>query len=260
MLETIQGDLYDFPDYYDLVYGSDWRAEFDFLLGCFGNHAQRRVTRVFEPACGTGRLLYRLVRQGYDVSGLDRNPRMTAYCNARLARHGFPETCLEGDMSDFTLPRRVDAAFNMINSFRHLSSEKQARAHLQCMAEAVAPRGVYVLGLHLTPTVGQPLDRESWSARRGHLAVVTQLWTKERDLKKRQERCGMTYDVYTPTRAFRLEGEMTFRTYTAPQFQRLLASVPEWETAAVYDFSYDLSEAIDVTSDTEDAVFVLRRI
>ena len=58
MLETIAGNLYDYPKYYDLVYGSDWKAEVDFLEACFERFARGAVTRVFEPACGTGRLMY----------------------------------------------------------------------------------------------------------------------------------------------------------------------------------------------------------
>ncbi|MBW3597336.1 MAG: class I SAM-dependent methyltransferase [Planctomycetes bacterium] len=258
-METIQGDLYDFPSYYDVVYGSDWQAEVRFLLGCFEKHAERKVKRVFEPACGTGRLLFRLAKQGYRAAGLDLNPRMADYCNRRLKRHGFAASCRIGDMSDFRLSRPVDAAVNTINSFRHLPTERQAQSHLESMADAVAPGGLYVLGLHLTPTAAEPTGAESWSARRGHLAVITRLWIKERNLRRRQERCGMTYDVYTPTRAFRLEGETSFRTYTAPQFRRLLAHVPAWRTAAVYDFGYDLERLIAVNSTTEDAVFVLQR-
>ncbi len=259
MLPTIAGDIYDYPAYYDLVYGSDWWAEFHFLLDCFEKHGQRKIQRVFEPACGTGRLLYRLAKEGYKVSGLDRNPRMVAYCNRRLERHGFPPSCIEGDMSDFRLSRPVDAAFNMINSFRHLATGREAQGHLDCLGQCVSRGGLYVLGLHLTPTTVEPSERESWSARRGHLAVVTDLWVKDRDLHKRQERCGMTYDIYTPTQAFRLEGEVSFRTYTAAQLKRLVAASPAWEIAAVYDFGYDVEAPIEVTPATEDAVFVLRR-
>jgi SAM-dependent methyltransferase len=260
MLETVHGDIYDYPAYYDTVYGADWRAEFHFLLACFDKHARRKARRVFEPACGTGRLLFRLAKAGYRVSGLDRNSRMVEYCNRRLARHGYPASCLEGDMSDFRLRRPVDAAFNMINSFRHLPTERQAQSHLECMAEAVAPGGLYVLGLHLTPTAAEPSGAESWSARRGNLAVIARLWIKERNLRRRQERCGMTYDVYTPTRAFRLDGETAFRTYTSPQFRRLLARVSAWRVAAVYDFGYDIDSPVTITPQTEDAVFVLERV
>src|SRR5687768_7580680 len=125
-------NLYDYPRYYDLVFGSDWKAEFDFLTAAFKHFVPFRVRRVFEPACGTGRLLFRLANAGYQVSGLDLNPRAVAYCNKRLSRRGYRESVFVGDMANFSLARRVDAAFNMINSFRHLLTEQQAAAHLKC--------------------------------------------------------------------------------------------------------------------------------
>lgn len=258
-VETVSANLYDYPRYYDLAYGSDWKAEFDFLRACFKKHASGRVRRVFEPACGTGRLLFRLRRAGYSVSGLDLNERAVAFCNKRLARHGFPATVVAGDMTDFELPRPVDAAFNTINSFRHLQTQRQAKAHLQCVARALRPGGVYALGLDLSPTIGAAATEEAWSSRRGHLVVNTHMWIVNRDLRRREERCGMTIDVLTPTRSFRLSDEILFRTYTTRQLKQLLASVPEFETAQVYDFKYDTDAPIEIGADSEDVVLVLRK-
>ncbi|MEQ8785560.1 MAG: class I SAM-dependent methyltransferase [Pirellulaceae bacterium] len=257
-METRHGNLYDYPAYYDLVFGSDWKSEFDFLRACFELHARGVVRRLFEPACGTGRLLYRLGAAGFEASGLDLNPRAVAYCNRRLARHALAESAFVGDMTDFRLRRKVDAAFNTINSFRHLQTEQAARAHLECMAAAVRQGGVYLLGLHLTPR-GYRGDQESWSARRGHLQVNTHMQTTEYDPRRRLEAFSMSYDVYTPTRAFRLIDEVRFRTYTPTQFNRLLAAVGKFDVAATYDFAYDTQEPIVVDAATEDVVFVLVR-
>lgn len=258
-MEIVSADLYDHPRYYDLAYGSDWKAEFDFLKACFRKHAGKRVRRVFEPACGTGRLLFRLGKTGYNVSGLDLNPRAVAFCNERLARHGLAESVVVGDMTDFELPKPIDAAFNMINSFRHLQTERQAKAHLKCVAQSLRAGGVYVLGLHLSPTIGEVSDDEAWSSRRGHLVVNARLRIVERDLRRREEKCAMTIDVHTPTRSFRLADEIRFRTYTAPQLTKLLASVPDLELIQVYDFSYDLDSSIKIGPAAEDVVLVLRR-
>jgi SAM-dependent methyltransferase len=138
MTKQLPGTLYDYPRYYDLVFGSDWRAEFHFLQACFERYASGQVRRIFEPACGTGRLVYRLAKAGYETSGLDLNPRAVDYCNRRLKRHGLPPTAFVGDMADFRLRRKMDASFNMINSFRHLTKEAEAEAHLRCMARACA--------------------------------------------------------------------------------------------------------------------------
>ena len=258
-LETIQGNLYDYPKYYDLVYGSDWKAEFDFLLACFEKHVEGRVRSVYEPACGTGRLLVKLAEAGYQVGGLDLNPKAVDYCNDRLERAGFKRSATVDDMADFQVKKPVDAAFNTINSFRHLGSEKQAKSHLQCMADALRPGGIYVLGLHLTPTAVEPMQEESWSARRGNLAVMSRLWVTDCDLEQRCETVGMSFDVYTPTRQFRIEDEVYFRTYTHRQMAKLLKGATEFDVTECYDFGYDVDQPVEVGPATEDIVYVLKK-
>jgi hypothetical protein len=68
----------------------------------------------------------------------------------------------------------------------------------------------------------------------------------------------MVYDIYTPTKHIRLTDEIVFRTYTWPQFQRLLRKVPAFEIAAVHDFAYNLNTETRISATTEDVVFVLR--
>ncbi|MBM82420.1 MAG: methyltransferase type 11 [Planctomycetaceae bacterium] len=257
--ETIDGNIYDYPKYYDLVFASDWRAEFDFLNLCFERFAKRPVKKLFEPACGTGRLLIKFAQSGFNVRGNDLNPKAIDFCNDRLERFGFGRSAIVGDMSDFRLKGKADAAFNTINSFRHLGTEKMAEAHLKCMANALAKGGLYLLGLHLTPTEGVGVDQESWSARRGNLMVVSNMWTKKVDLKVRREYLGMTFDVYTLTKHFRIEDSMEYRTYTAAQMCRLLKKVPEFEVVETFDFAYDIKDPVTINSTTEDVVFVLRK-
>ncbi len=258
-MKVVKADIYDYPKYYDVLFGSDWRAEFDFLQACFAKHARRPVHRLFEPACGTGRLLIKLAQAGYEVSGNDLNAKAVDYCNARLARGGFPPSAVVGDMADFRAGRKQDAAFNTINSFRHLPSERRAEGHLKCMAYALAKGGIYLLGFHLTPAGPPTCERENWSARRGHLAIHSDMQSLAVDRKRRTETVRFTFDIYTPKRQFRLEDQFVFRTYTAGQFRRLLAKVPELELVETYDFAYDAGQPVTVDGRTEDVVYVLRK-
>jgi len=258
-METIRANLYDYPKYYDVLFGSDWRAEYDFLQACFKRFARGRVRRIFEPACGTGRLLVRFALAGYEVTGVDINPKVVAYCNARFQRRGLQPAAVVGDMADFHLPRKVDAAFNTINSFRHLPTEEAARSHLECIARALRRGGLYVLGLHLTPAGKPQCQQESWSARRGHLAVTSRMWTIALDRGRRRERVGLQFDIWTPRRQVRLYNEVVFRTYTQQQMTKLLRVVGSLEVVQTYDFSYQIDCPIQVDPRTEDVVYVLQR-
>ncbi len=258
-MEEVNESIYDHPKYYDLVFGADCAAEMKFIRQCNAQFMGDRARRMFEPACGTGRLLFRLAKQGFDVGGVDLNPKAIEFCNARLSKHGFAPSTFVGDMASFQVKRKWDLAFNTINSFRHLSSEKAARAHLQCMAGAIRKGGLYLLGLHLRPTEAAPSETESWSARRGNLCVNTHMWTLERDVPGRVERFGIRFDVYTPLRQFRITDCLVLRSYTDNQLRRLIKTAGGWEVEATYDFTYDIDTPIDVDPTCEDVIYLLRR-
>ena len=85
------------------------------------------------------------------------------------------------------------------------------------------------------------------------------MWHVDDNPRRRTETFGMSFDVYTPTRAFRLADEVVFRTYTAPQMQDLVDRVDGLEIAATYDFAYDTRAPIEVGPRTQDVVYVLER-
>ena len=103
-IETVNESIYDHPKYYDLVFGADCAAEVKFILGCAERYLSRAPKRLFEPACGTGRLLFALAKRGYAVSGLDLNEKAVDFCNARFRRHELEESAFVADMSNFDKP------------------------------------------------------------------------------------------------------------------------------------------------------------
>ena len=256
-MEVIKGSIYDWPAYYEFIYGSDWKAECDFLERIIALHVGDLHGHWLEPACGTGRLIFRLAKRGRTVSGIDLNERAVDYCNRRLKKHGLPQSARVADMSDFRVEQPCSAAFNTINSFRHLEQETDAVAHLQCVAAALQPGGVYILGLHLTPTECEPDEEESWVHRRGHLQINASMWLVERDLTNRFETFALAFDVYTPSRQFRIQDEFRFRTYTSPQFLQLIEQVSELRLVEQYDFGY--ADPIELDGRTQDCVFILQR-
>lgn len=261
---TIAGNLYDYPSYYDVIFGADWQREIKLLRFCFEHHTDLNVQQIFEPACGTGRLLIQLAKSNFEVAGLDLNPRAVKYCNQRFKRSGRIDATVCGDMTDFclsdlTLQKPMQAAFNPINSIRHLLSEAQMQSHWQRMADVIEPGGLYIVGLHLSPEVGPPCDAETWTASRGQLTVCSHLQTTDLDLTARIERVAMSYDVTTPSQRLRIDGELVFRTYSLSQFTQSFEHSGNWKLCTAYDFTYDISQPISLTEASEDVVFVLQR-
>ena len=70
----------------------------------------------------------------------------------------------------------------------------------------------------------------------------------------------MSFDVYTPTRSFRLVNSTDFRTYTARQMDDLLGKVPQFRVEEIYDFAYNIDRPVKIGPETEDVVYVLKKV
>jgi SAM-dependent methyltransferase len=107
--------------------------------------------RVLELACGTGRLLLPLARQGATVTGLDISPHMLAVARRKLAAE--PEevqarvTLVEGDMSRFALPHAYGLILIAFRSFQALLTRSDQRGCLECCAKHLLPDGRLVINV-----------------------------------------------------------------------------------------------------------------
>ena len=263
MTQSIIGSIYDYPNVYDVLFSDTCRSEVNFLTAMFERLGNKSVASVFEPACGSGRLLYHLAKLGFTVTGLDLNPHSVAFCNRRLQRHGFQESAHVGNMASFSLAdlgrrKKFDAAFNLVSSFLHLMTEADAQQHLHAIADVLKPGGIYLLGIHLKPKGKQHCLQERWSLRRGSLSVKSHLKSLSQDLKKRIEIIEVHIEAKTPKKHYKIVDRFPFRIYTAKQFSDLLAAVNRFDVLETYSFDYDVSQPIKVTADAEDVVYVLK--
>jgi len=255
----IRASWYDYPQHYDLAFRSETRPEADFIEAACRKYCPARARRLLEPACGTGRLVAELASRGYDLTGFDLSRPALRYLRRRLKRRGLRATLFEADMADFRLDQPADAAFCTMNSFRHLLSEAAAQRHLECVAEALRPGGIYILGLHLMPPDADDYDCERWTERHGRTRVTVTLRVLETDRRRRLERLRVSLLVRSHGRVLRLRDDFSLRRYTAPQFRRLLAKVPRFELADVYDFWYEIDQPLELNDRIADTVLVLRR-
>ncbi|MDR3196333.1 MAG: class I SAM-dependent methyltransferase [Planctomycetaceae bacterium] len=256
--------IYDYPVLYDVLFSDSWKREIEFLktaLQYYCNISGRG--RIFEPACGTGRLLWRLARLGHNVAGLDLNPKAVSFCNKRLKRHGLKESAILGDMTDFSLnslqqKKPFDLAFNFVSSFLHLTSETAALSHFRAVAEILKPNGIYLLGLHLLPRGDAVCSQEQWSVRHGSLALQSQLRRLSLNRQRRIETVEFRIKATTPKRRYEIIDTFPLRTYTLQQFRILLKKANCFDILETFDFNFQ--SPVPLNSQTEDVVFVLKKI
>jgi len=69
-------NIYSYPEYHKISYSFGVEREADFIEAVFKRYAGSNVKSVLDIGCGSGRHMVELSRRGYDVFGIDKNPRM----------------------------------------------------------------------------------------------------------------------------------------------------------------------------------------
>lgn len=256
----LQTSWYNCPQYYDIAFSSETRPEADFIEAACQKYCPFRARSLFEPACGTGRLITELAARGYRMTGLDLSEPSLEYLQRRLTRRRLHASIFQGDMADFRLAAPIDAAYCTFDGFRHLLTEAAARRHLQCMADCLRPGGIYILGFHLLPLDADEECTERWTERHGSTQVTVTLRVLETNRRRRIEWLRVSLLVRQgKKKEVRLRHDFPFRMYTADQFRRLLAAVPSFELCDVYDFWYEIDKSFELNDDRADSVFILRK-
>lgn len=213
--------LYSDPDLYDLVHAAGTDDEVWMLDKIARDHGVPERSAL-EPACGTGRYLVALARRGWRVAGYDSTPVMTAYARKRLAKYGSRARIMKGDMATFRGERRYGLIFNLLSTFRHILTEREALAHLRNSAKALLPGGLFVLGLDLAAYGEDHPDEEVFECRRGSVRAKHVVMSLPADKDKRRERI---INFVTAGKK-RLESAYDLRSYDTGQLKALLKKSP----------------------------------
>lgn len=249
VIDLGQRDWYDEPAWYDILHSAGTAGEADALERiALDNAALPRggPVRWLEPACGSGRLLRVIAGRGGIALGFDRSERMVRYATGRAERAGLAErhTVWVADMTRFELPtpvlrrRGAHVAFNLINSLRHLRTDSAVCAHLDAVRGALAPGGVYAVGLGPVPPGGEMPSEDVWTGARGSCRVtqIAQYLPPGARGGSRVERVVNHLVVETPSRETHLDCVYDLRTYALSEWLGLVARAG-WRVVGVADES-----------------------
>ena len=137
--------------------------------------------RLLDVGCGTGRHL-ELLRERYEVEGLDINPAMLESARQRCPGVVFHEA----DMAEFAVAGRFDVVTCLFSSIGYVRTEERMRSAVLCMRRHLQPGGTLILEPWFSPEtfwtgtitanhVDQPDLKISWmytSEREEQLSVL----------------------------------------------------------------------------------------
>ncbi|MBI5245737.1 MAG: class I SAM-dependent methyltransferase [Elusimicrobia bacterium] len=222
--------IYADPGLYDLVHaeGTDDEA---WLLDLLAHDHGCGIKTALEPACGTGRYLAALLRRGYQVEGYDAASGMLDFARKRLAGWGKRARIVRGEMTKYRPRARFGLIFNLLSTFRHLMTDKEALAHLKLMAGALEPDGIFVLGLDLSKYGEDQPDEEVWECRQGGRRAKHVVMSLPPETDTRRERIIN----FVTSKGAVLESSYDLRSYSADELQELIGRSP-LKIEAVYGY------------------------
>ncbi|MEM9692824.1 MAG: class I SAM-dependent methyltransferase [Myxococcota bacterium] len=256
-------DWYATPHYYDIVFDTTTTSEGQFLLGCYERYAAGgpATGRTLEVACGTGRLMGYLAEAGWHADGFDQSEGMLTHARRRMRAH--PSRLWRDDMQTFRTADRYDLVFSLLSSFKYLLTEEQARAHLECVARALRPGGIFVLGVHTSEYGYRARTRERWVGQREGLRVTCNLqaWPADRSTRREAVRSRLIVEhLGKAEQTQRYETHWQFRTYDEHELSATLGAAPNLDLVATHGFDHNLEHTHSLLyGDRLDHVLVLRR-
>ena len=114
-------------------------------VGWYLSHINQSGGPVLELACGTGRLMAEIAKNGFEIDGLDLSPEMLKIAQSHHSQ--LPDDTksrlrlTEGDMTDFKLDKKYGTFIIADNSFTELTNDKARLNCLDCIKNHLKPDG-----------------------------------------------------------------------------------------------------------------------
>jgi len=232
--------IYADPALYDLVHAEGTDDEVWLLTHLAEIHGCG-IKTALEPACGTGRYLAGLLRRSWTVEGYDSASGMLAFTRKRLAGWNKRVKLARGEMTAYRPTRKFGLIFNVLSTFRHLMTEREALAHLKLMAGALEPGGIFILGLDLSIYGVDEPDEEVWECRQGGRTAKHVVMSIPAEPGTRRERVINFVTTPKGKKENVLESSYDLRSYSAAELKELIDKSP-LRIEAVY--GYDGKDAV----------------
>jgi SAM-dependent methyltransferase len=120
---------------------------------------EQNTGAALDVGCGTGRLMLRYLKEGFEVEGIDTSADMLMLCREKAAAQGLAQpTLYEGYMQNLDLPRKYQVIYVPCGTFCLVTDRAQAFDTLRRFYDHLNPGGLLVFNLFWPFGNGEPLS------------------------------------------------------------------------------------------------------
>ncbi len=137
--------------YYDLLYkDKNYKAESEYVLQSLQRFSSRPLKNLLELGCGSGSHALHFCKNGCQVTGIERSQEMV---NAALAKKIKSFKPLVGDITDFELSRKFDAAVSLFHVVSYLTQNKDLISCFYATQKHLKKGGLFLFDIWYSPAV-----------------------------------------------------------------------------------------------------------
>jgi SAM-dependent methyltransferase len=207
-LKDCMSDYDSIAPFYDIEH-----AEFDDDLDMYRNFAEICGGKILELACGSGRLLLPLAREGYTLVGVDTSVAMLDLARRTLEVAGVAERCrlVQQDICTLQLQEKFRLAIIALGSFGHIATRQQQQQALAAVRQHLSKGATFILDIsnddarYMEHLSGHMLHQGTWL--RGDGSYVTHFISPASSNSSHLLDLTHFYDVYR-------QGEAVQRTFS----------------------------------------------
>ena len=163
-------DYNSIAPFYDIEH-----AEFDEDLDMYRNFAELCGGKILELACGSGRLLLPLAREGYTLTGVDTSAGMLELARHALEKAGVAQRCqlVQQNMCTLQLQEKFRLAMIALGSFGHVVARTQQQQALAAIRNHLSMGATFILDIsnedarYMEALSGQMLHQGTWQQEDG---------------------------------------------------------------------------------------------
>jgi SAM-dependent methyltransferase len=227
-------------EYYDFIYLNKEDLEYDNIVKDFLQISKdilgRDLKTLLDLGCGTGTLAIKFTENNVNVTGLDISKEQLKIAKQKVKAKKMSIRLYEGDMSEFAIEEKFDAAGAFFSGFCYLLTDEQVKRFLMNMEKLINPGGI--------------LYFEFWNSNAIKPDIKSHLTREEGDLKLLRYNT-IEFDIETGIATMPMHHLVTknkeviadftevhkLRTYTIPHLKALIKQT-SWKVKEIYSGYY----------------------
>ncbi|MBZ4683423.1 MAG: hypothetical protein PWP46_96 [Fusobacteriaceae bacterium] len=153
--------------------------EYDEWLLLILNNFSDNVKKVLDIGCGTGELSIRLKRLGFSVVGIDISKGMLDKAKEKDRNIKF----IQGDMKNFKLKEKFDAAIMIFDTINHLLDEKELKKTIKNVYNHLNEGGIFIFDIATRELMNDMFPEDYFVDDREDMTIIWQHeYNKQEDL------------------------------------------------------------------------------